>query len=226
MPKKALNILAVDDDESVLKLVKLYLSSLGHFVDTETSPTKVLERDFKQKVDLLVSDIEMPDMNGFEFISRFKEKPMMKSIPIIMLTASAEIEKIKSAASAGAMDYIVKPLDKEVGVVKLKKLIDRISASEVHLPQNSKNSQATANFNVSIVSVGENFVKILTNFAVPTGSKLHLNGTLFEELSLKVGSLDVEECSPTEDGFILFLRFPNLGKAAQESLRDWMNRFK
>lgn len=221
-----LNILAVDDDESILKLVKHYLGSWGHSVKTETSPLKALETSFRQKIDLLVSDINMPDMSGFEFIEKFREKPFMGSVPVVMLTGVSELDEVKSALSLGAMDYIIKPLDKEVGVAKIKKLVDRISASEIQIPRSSKNSIVSVNMPATLTSIGEDFAKVILPHKVSVGEKLNLFGEIFHQLDLRDISLTVESCEKVEEGFATFLRFPSLDGLAKQTIRDWMNKFR
>lgn len=224
MKNKVLNILAVDDDENILNLVRLYLGAMGHLVDVDSSPKNILSRTFRQAPDLIISDISMPEMSGFDFIRAFREKSLMKFVPLVFLTGHSEMEKISGAASLGALDYIVKPIEKGLFTEKIKRIIQRLSASEIHIKPTTKNVNADIKLKVSLTSVGVDFAKIISPFMLPSGMSVELDGHLYKEIGIKPGIARVEDCSPSENGFLVFIRFPQRTKSDVESVREWMNR--
>jgi sigma-B regulation protein RsbU (phosphoserine phosphatase) len=119
-----MSILIVDDSSSERLLLEAILKGKGHtnIVLTE-SPRDAFRRlgtdnghqpaaDGDTGVDLILMDIMMPEMNGIEACQHIKSFGHLRDIPIIMVTANAEIEDLQSAFAAGAMDYITKPVKK------------------------------------------------------------------------------------------------------------------
>lgn len=106
-------ILAVDDSDKGLTVLVKILSGNGYEVVTANNGSKALEVLKKEKVSLIILDIMMPEMDGFETISRLKQNPMLAEIPVIFLTSQAEYEDIDRAFEMGAVDYILKPVRKK-----------------------------------------------------------------------------------------------------------------
>ncbi|SCA55251.1 Response regulator receiver modulated metal dependent phosphohydrolase [Candidatus Terasakiella magnetica] len=103
------NILAVDDEPNNLQLLRQILKDRYnlHFA---TNGTKALEAAEKHMPDLILLDIMMPEMNGYEVCKKLKESPKMRSIPVIFVTAMSEIEDEAQGFDVGAVDYLQKPL--------------------------------------------------------------------------------------------------------------------
>jgi len=100
-------VLVVDDDNQFRRLVVTILRSKGHEVTDGEDGLQGLERFQEQEFDLVVSDIEMPNMNGLSLLAAvMKER---RDIPVIMLTAVAEIKTALGALEVGAFDYVIKP---------------------------------------------------------------------------------------------------------------------
>jgi DNA-binding response OmpR family regulator len=106
-------ILVVDDNHENLKVVGNYLKEKNYKIALATdgeSAMKILENN---KIDLILLDIMMPGMDGFEVCRLLKEKEETKEIPIIFLTARNETEDIIKGFELGGVDYISKPFNKE-----------------------------------------------------------------------------------------------------------------
>jgi two-component system chemotaxis response regulator CheY len=82
-----------------------------------------------QKFDFIVSDINMPNMNGFELLKAVKADEALKHIPVLMVTAEARKEDIVLAAQSGAAGYIVKPFTKATLEEKVLKIVQKMAAS-------------------------------------------------------------------------------------------------
>jgi CheY-like chemotaxis protein len=102
-------ILAVDDDKNLLKLLTKQIDLIGHKTIVASSGNEGIEFARTGNPDLILLDIMMPDMNGFEVIKRIKKDEVIKNIPIIMLTSKTEREYVIEAMRQGVLDYIVKP---------------------------------------------------------------------------------------------------------------------
>lgn len=104
-------ILAVDDEPSISKLVSHTLSRRGHEVVTANDGTTALSMAVLEKPDLIVLDVMMPKMDGWEVRRRLKENPVTKGIPIVFLTAVGQFEKQLAAMESGSEDYVTKPFE-------------------------------------------------------------------------------------------------------------------
>lgn len=115
----AKRILAVDDDPHIQRLVKFCLERAGYTVMTASNGIEALER-VSSRPDLIVLDVEMPYMDGFEVLNNLKGSPQTSSIPVIMLTARASDTDVLEGWQSGADVYIAKPFYEPelVGFVK------------------------------------------------------------------------------------------------------------
>jgi signal transduction histidine kinase len=104
-------VLVVDDIPKNLQVVGSMLRSEGYEVMGATSGADALESVREQVPDLILLDLMMPEMDGLEVCRRFKADPDVRSIPIVFLTASNEMEHLVRGFQAGAVDYITKPFN-------------------------------------------------------------------------------------------------------------------
>ena len=102
-------ILVVDDDPDVRRLVEMKLHLDGIETVSAGDGAEALEILGDQTVDLVVLDLMMPVMDGYEVCRRMQADPALSSIPVIMLTARAQANDIEAGFDIGATDYIVKP---------------------------------------------------------------------------------------------------------------------
>jgi two-component system sensor histidine kinase/response regulator len=111
--KAAANILIVDDTPDNLRLLTGILEQLGYEVRPATSGAQALQAAEHAPPDLVLLDVTMPEMNGYEVCRRFKATPALKDIPIIFLTALSDIADKVKAFEVGGVDYITKPFHLE-----------------------------------------------------------------------------------------------------------------
>ncbi len=107
----AKRILAVDDETDVVLIVKTALQSEGFVVDTAHNGPDALAAVKEQKPDLVLLDVMMPGMSGFDVMRALKADDATATIPIIMLTGLSERKKIQEALVGGTNYYIVKPFE-------------------------------------------------------------------------------------------------------------------
>ena len=101
-------ILVVDDDESMRDLLRLHLSAAGYEVEVAEDAIAAGYKVLKRPPDLIISDINMPHMDGFEFIAALKADKTLPSIPVIFLTSFEEGDQRGKAL--GAVGYVTKPV--------------------------------------------------------------------------------------------------------------------
>ena len=139
------NILIVDDSASmrsvIKKVIKVSGFNVGKFIEAGdgVEALKVLENDW---VDLVLSDINMPNMNGLELIERMAESEFTKGIPVVMITTEGSDEKVKKSKVLGAAGYIKKPfLPNEI-----KTMLCHIMGEEILDAQNVDDEDAACDF--------------------------------------------------------------------------------
>jgi len=107
----AKKILAVDDEKNIVRLVQLNLQKEGYDVITATNGREALERVAEDRPDLIVMDVMMPEMDGFEALRRLKEDAATAEIPVIMLTAKAQDADVFRGWQSGVDCYLTKPFN-------------------------------------------------------------------------------------------------------------------
>src|SRR5436190_1176145 len=115
-------ILIVDDTPANIRLLDAVLSSRGYRVRAATSGVEALEAVAAEPPDLILLDIVMPGMTGYDVCQRLRSEPATEMLPIVMITASGEQEKIK-ALEAGADDFVLKPFDRAELLARVKSLL-------------------------------------------------------------------------------------------------------
>ncbi|HAL55715.1 MAG TPA: response regulator [Bacteroidetes bacterium] len=106
-------VLVVDDSATVRKFVAASLSLKGFRVITAADGMEALEKMPQEKFDLVITDLNMPDMDGFEFIKNLRETPEYAGIPIIILSSIVDQEEKDRGLQLGAYSYIEKPFSVE-----------------------------------------------------------------------------------------------------------------
>ena len=115
----AQSILIVDDSASMRQLISFSLNSAGYAVTAAVHGRDALEKIDGSKFGMVITDLNMPEMDGRELIKQLRSKPGYKFIPVVMLTTESQESKKLEGRSAGATGWIVKPFtpDQLLGVV-------------------------------------------------------------------------------------------------------------
>ena len=106
------SIITVDDSSTMRRMVSFTLKSAGYDVLEANDGAEALNLLRARPVDMVISDINMPNMNGFQLLTEIKKDERLKHLPVLMVTAEARKEDIVLAAQSGAAGYIVKPFTK------------------------------------------------------------------------------------------------------------------
>ncbi|MBS3133141.1 response regulator [Candidatus Woesearchaeota archaeon] len=117
-------ILVVDDELNVRKLVSFILTSNGYSAIEASDAEEGIEKAKQEKPDLIVLDVMMPNMDGFEAAQKLRSGKKTKDIPILMLSSRAQFEDKMKGIDAGAMDYITKPFDRNEFLEKIKECLE------------------------------------------------------------------------------------------------------
>lgn len=119
--------LLIDDEQRMLDLIELFMIPLGFHCIKETSGKNAIDRLKKEEVQLILLDIMMPNMDGWEVCKEIRE---FSNVPIIMLTARTDKTDIVRGLNNGADDYITKPFDDRELVARVNAVLRRSSANE------------------------------------------------------------------------------------------------
>jgi two-component system chemotaxis response regulator CheY len=125
-----LKFLIVDDFSTMRRIVRGLLKEMGCNNAEEAEDGAVALNMLKaQRFDFVVSDINMPNMNGFDLLRAIKADDNLKHLPVLMVTAEARKEDIVLAAQTGAAGYIVKPFTKATLEEKMQKILQKMAAT-------------------------------------------------------------------------------------------------
>jgi two-component system chemotaxis response regulator CheY len=119
----AKTILIVDDSASVRQVVTIALKGAGYDVIAGVDGKDALTKLTGQRVHLIISDVNMPNMDGITFVTEVKKLPAYKFTPVIMLTTESQEEKKKAAQAAGAKAWVTKPFQPPQMLAAVSKLI-------------------------------------------------------------------------------------------------------
>ncbi|MCI0708360.1 MAG: response regulator [Ignavibacteriae bacterium] len=119
------HILVVDDEPAWIGALSMVLESKGYDVRSASSGAEALKTLKQYKPDLILSDVRMPDMNGFDFLDSLKKLPAIASTPVVFLSAVDDFHARKVARELGAADYILKPISEQDMLSTLEKYLSR-----------------------------------------------------------------------------------------------------
>lgn len=117
------SILVCEDDFAIKTMISTKLKQENYSVHTAQNGQDALNLMEKQQIDLVISDIMMPEMDGYEFVQTLRETK--HTLPILMITAKSQLESLEAAFKLGVDDYMVKPLRLEELVLRVKALLRR-----------------------------------------------------------------------------------------------------
>ncbi len=117
-------ILVVDDEPNIVKLVSFILANNGYDVLEASSGAEGIKKAKAEKPDLIVLDVMMPKMDGFEAARKLRADKATSSIPILMLSSKAQFEDKMKGIDSGAMDYVTKPFDKQELLEKVQECLE------------------------------------------------------------------------------------------------------
>jgi two-component system chemotaxis response regulator CheY len=116
-------IMTVDDSASVRKMISFTLKQHGYEVVEAVNGTEALRKLKEEKIDMLITDINMPELDGIDLVRKVRDNPSYKFIPIIILTTEAQAGKKEEAKAAGATGWIVKPFRPEQLAAVVRKVL-------------------------------------------------------------------------------------------------------
>jgi two-component system chemotaxis response regulator CheY len=127
MSAENMKFLIVDDFSTMRRIIRNILKEIGYANADEAEDGQVALAKLKSAAfDFVVSDINMPNMNGFQLLQSIRADENLKGLPVLMVTAEARKEDIVTAAQSGASGYIVKPFTKATLEEKVQKIMQKL----------------------------------------------------------------------------------------------------
>jgi CheY-like chemotaxis protein len=114
-------VLVIDDDPTTLKLISHFLEKENYRVSTSLSGVEGLKKALREAPDIILLDIMMPDLNGFQLLSIYRQAEENARTPVLILSSLAEEADILKGLGIGAVDYITKPFSPQLLMAKIKK---------------------------------------------------------------------------------------------------------
>ena len=124
MPK----ILIAEDESDILELINFTLQFGGYEVIPTSNGTDALEMTRKEQPDLVLLDVRMPRMSGYQVCTEIKADPGIDHIPVVFLSAKGQEAEIKTGYETGAIDYILKPFAPDQLLIRIEEILVNLSA--------------------------------------------------------------------------------------------------
>jgi type IV pilus assembly protein PilB len=122
-PRKQLRVLAVDDDPFIRKMLDKVLTEAHYDVVLATDGQEALEKIYRERPDLIISDVVMPKLDGLSLVKKLKGQLQTSIIPVILLTSKDEVESEVEGLEAGADDYIPKPIVANLLLARINRVL-------------------------------------------------------------------------------------------------------
>lgn len=124
----AMKVLIVDDQKSVRQMTRMTLEQIGvrHIMEAENG-VAALDTAGLQPLDLIISDYNMPEMDGLGLLRAVRGHPVARKVPFILLTGRGDKELVVKAAQAGVNNYLVKPFTPEILRTKIEQVVGKLS---------------------------------------------------------------------------------------------------
>ncbi len=215
-------ILLVDEVRLFVELEKSFLEDAGHRVVTASSAEEAMVRLSETEPELLLVDLYMKGIDGVEVCRRLRSHPRWKSLPIIIVTAAGKDDEVRRGLAAGCDDYITKPIQKNVLVEKVHRLLGAVRARTadrkplclaVHVRSPKESFDATAR------DLSRNGIFVCSQTRLPPGTPVKLTLNLEQGRKLTVmGKVKRLQDGPDGGMGIYFIRPEEQGQALLDEL--------
>lgn len=197
-------ILIVDDDVDSLKLIGLMLQRHGYDVIAANAGHQAITKALNEIPDLIILDVMMPDMNGYEVCRRLRDDDSTRAIPIIMFTAKTLLDDKVAGFEAGADDYLTKPTHPAELAARVKTILDRNGNAGTTKPQSSTGvigvlgtkgglGTTTVALNIAAAMLSGEQKPIVADFRPGSGSMgLYLGAPRSKSISIALGKPTAE----------------------------------
>lgn len=216
-------ILLIDDNPVDLKIVSTALEKSGYACYGFTEHQKAMDWKEQHTPQIIMLDLQMPHISGFDLIPHLRSHVRTASVPIIIISGKNQVDDIKKAIQLGANDYIIKPLDPLVLQEKVQR-IDLNSPQEFHSVDISASAEAQAFFArpLRILSISEFGLRVLSSFQIRPNETIEVNGIATQLLGsdkLILRCLSLEK-APNQEEYIMQFTYVGMKESQRQFIRQ------
>jgi pilus assembly protein CpaE len=211
-------ILIIDDDLDTLRLVGLMLQRQGYQISAATNGQQGLEKAFEEDPDLILLDVMMPDMDGYEVTRRLRQNPSTLQTPILMFTAKTQLDDKVVGFEVGANDYLTKPTHPSELQARVKTLLARINTQK-----STTGSLKDLSRGYVIGVLGARGGLGTTTMAVNLGAGLHARAkseVIVAEMLPGQGALALDVGVTNSKGLVDLLGLTKLSEITRDTVRE------
>jgi len=221
-------ILIVDDQKTILITLEAILKQHGFHVFACTNSIDAFDKFNSEHIDLMITDAIMPmGANGYTLITSIRSATKNNKIPIIMLTGKREKSDIERALIAGADDYIVKPIDPDILISKVKSLLER-SEQKIDFVEAPVHALGSIMTKTEIISISEVDIKLYSNVQLAQGQIYRITSDFLKELSIDSVNIRIAACELKNesalDQFKIVGQFVGLTDKELSQIRLWIRK--
>jgi pilus assembly protein CpaE len=213
-------ILIIDDDLDTLRLVGLMLQRQGYQISAATNGQQGLEKAFDEDPDLILLDVMMPDMDGYEVTRRLRQNPSTLETPILMFTAKTQLDDKVTGFEVGANDYLTKPTHPSELQARVKTLLARVGDKKT---QTSAASDENHGYVIGILGARGGLGT--TTMAVNVGAGLQArtkSDVIVAEMLPGQGALALDIGAANSKGLVDLLSLNKLSEITRDRVREML----
>ena len=223
-------VLVVDDDSDILLIVRMLLSKEGHTVSVFETVMEAVESAKRNDFDLVLTDANMSPHSGYDFIRTLRTMAKFENVPIAMLTARNTRQDVERALLLGAKDYIVKPIDPEALIKKVRELLQKSESVRLasKFAELEIRDDATATLDLKIIGLTETTVHFDSDHSLREGTPLRVASQLFERIGIGPQNLRVQVSSkmhpefPSDPAYDIRAGFTSLDEKGRAKVRAFI----
>ena len=211
-------ILIIDDDLDTLRLVGLMLQRQGYQISAATNGQQGLDKAFEENPDLILLDVMMPDMDGYEVTRRLRQNPTTAETPVLMFTAKNQIDDRVTGLEVGANDYLTKPTHPSELQARVKTLLSRV---EEKTPETYVDRDGDQGYVVAVLGARGGLGT--TTLAVNLGAGLRLrtkSDVIVAEMLPGQGTLALDVGVDGANGLVDLLSMNKLSEITRDRVRE------
>ena len=196
MPEK---ILIIDDDVDTLRLVGLMLQRQGYLIVAASNGEQGLAKAFEEKPDIILLDVMMPEMDGYEVARRLRKNPLTQTTPILMFTAKTQLDDKVTGFESGADDYLTKPTHPTELQAHIKALLSRMGVKKTEEIETASHEHHGRVIGVIAARGGLGVSTLASNLAGALYTRAH-DEVILAELTPGQGTLGMDLGLPNQKG--------------------------
>ena len=220
------HILVIDDDPTILKTVRAALASAGHVVTGAKDGHEALELAGRENFSLVITDANMPGgVSGFQVVANLRRLDQYLTIPVMFVSGRREKKDVIRALESGADDYLIKPIDFDLMLSKIKTLLATGRAESPISATAPINFNATCQLQFKVEGISESGLSLTSEFRLPHDFHFSIESDMFRAIGVASPELLVVSCLErpgTEKTFSVETQFLSLHETDLAKIRDWI----